>query len=167
MEQLWSPWRSEYIGTADDRNASGCFLCDCASATENSRENLVVARFEHCFVVMNRYPYNAGHLLIAPYVHHEDLATLDPSVASNIMSVVQKTVAITQQVLSPHGINVGANLGRHAGAGIPDHLHFHTVPRWNGDTNFMPVLADVKVVSDDLFSTWERFVRAFAESAHV
>ncbi|MBS1562438.1 MAG: HIT domain-containing protein [Bacteroidetes bacterium] len=165
MDQLWSPWRSEYIGTADERNEQGCFLCRCAEATEISLASLVVARFEHCFVVMNRFPYNAGHLLVAPNVHHADLATLDPAIAASMMSVLQTAVRVTQHVLAPHGINVGANLGRHAGAGVPDHLHLHTVPRWNGDTNFMPVLADVKVVSEDLPSTWARFAKAFAELA--
>jgi len=114
---------------------------------------------------MNRFPYNAGHLLISPTIHHADLATLDPAIASSLMSVLQLSVRVTQRVLAPQGMNVGANLGRPAGAGVPDHLHFHTVPRWNGDTNFMPVLADVKVVSEDLPTTWARFAEAFAELA--
>lgn len=163
MDRLWSPWRSEYIGTADESNEQGCFLCACAALPEITFQTLVVARFEHCFVVMNRFPYNAGHLLIAPAIHHADLATLDPTIAASLMSVLQLSARVTQRVLAPHGLNVGANLGRAAGAGVPDHLHFHTVPRWNGDTNFMPALADVKVVSEELSSTWSRFAEAFAE----
>ncbi|CAN5552439.1 HIT domain-containing protein [soil metagenome] len=163
MDGIWSPWRSEYIGTADERNEQGCFLCACAATQEITYETLVVARFDHCFVVMNRFPYNAGHLLIVPTTHHADLATLDPTVAASLMSALQLSVRVSQHVMAPHGMNVGANLGRAAGAGVPDHLHFHTVPRWNGDTSFMPVLADVKVVSEDLPITWARFAKAFVE----
>lgn len=164
MEQLWSPWRSEYIGSAHSQNEGTCFLCDCAAEVGPSFASLVVGSFEHCIVLLNRYPYNAGHLLIAPRVHTGDLATLDPVIATSIMDVLQRSIAITQKVLQPHGMDVGANLGRYAGAGVPDHLHFHIVPRWSGDTNFMPVLAETKVVSSELRTTWEAFSNAFAEA---
>ncbi len=164
MQQLWSPWRSTYIQSSDERNAEGCFLCACAAASEDTPDNLVVARFPSTIVVMNRFPYNAGHLLVAPKEHHGDLATLGTDQAHELIRVVQTSLRVIDHVMHPHGCNVGANLGRGAGAGVPDHLHIHAVPRWNGDTNFMPVLADVKVVSDDLVDQWQRFHDAFAES---
>ncbi len=163
MEQLWSPWRSAYIHAGDERESSGCFLCHCAQQRGADLDSLVVAAFVHCVVVMNRYPYNAGHLLIAPRIHEGALEALPKIVAAEMMEVLQRTVEVTNAVLHPHGCNVGANLGRHAGAGVPDHLHFHVVPRWSGDTNFMPVLAEVKVVSDSLEQMWHQFSAAFAE----
>lgn len=162
MEQLWSPWRSAYINGAVSAAGNGheCFLCRCATE-QVGLDWLVVARFEHCYVVMNRYPYNAGHLLVAPYGHHGDLGTLDPAVAQEVMVVLQAAIRITGQVLGAHGCNVGANLGRAAGAGVPDHLHLHVVPRWAGDTNFMPVIADIKVISDQMAELHHRFAAAF------
>jgi ATP adenylyltransferase len=163
MERMWSPWRSAYITSADERNAQGCFLCDCAQASTSSEENLLVGTSEHCIVVMNRYPYNAGHLLIAPKRHCGDLTELHADEATDLMTTVQKCVRIMNDVLKPHGANLGANLGRHAGAGVPDHLHVHIVPRWSGDTNFMPILADVKVVSEDLHRIWRDLRTAFEQ----
>lgn len=162
MEQLWSPWRSTYIRSADERNAEGCFLCNCAAATEPNVDDLVVARYQHSVVVMNRFPYNAGHLLVAPIAHEGDLRALPPEVAHELMDVMQLSIDALDEVLQPHGCNVGANLGRHAGAGVPDHLHIHVVPRWSGDTNFMPVLADVKMISDSLEELWHQLRDAFA-----
>jgi ATP adenylyltransferase len=161
MDQLWSPWRSNYITSADEQNAEGCFLCRCADSNELSLENLVVARFEHVFVVMNRYPYNAGHLLIAPKEHTGELSTLSKEVAHQLMEITQLSLRVTESVMKPHGCNVGANLGRLAGAGVPDHLHIHTVPRWSGDTNFMPTIAETKMMSNSLEELWAKFCDAF------
>lgn len=160
MEQLWSPWRSTYIRSADERNAEGCFLCNCAAAEPNV-DDLVVAKFAHTVVVMNRFPYNAGHLLVAPIVHEGDIRALPAEVAHELMDVVRIAIDVLEEVLHPHGCNVGANLGRHAGAGVPDHLHIHVVPRWSGDTNFMPVLADVKMISDSLEELWQQIREGF------
>lgn len=161
MDQLWSPWRSKYIASAAEQDADGCFLCRCAESTEMSLENLVVARFEHVFVVMNRYPYNAGHLLVAPKEHTGELSTLSTEVAHQMMEVTQLALRITETVMNPHGCNIGANLGRAAGAGVPDHLHMHTVPRWSGDTNFMPTIAETKMMSNSLEELWAKFRDAF------
>lgn len=113
-------------------------------------------------MVLNRFPYNAGHLLVAPKVHEGNIENLSQSVAAELIAMIQRSVRVVKAELSAHGVNVGANLGRASGAGVPDHLHVHIVPRWNGDTNFMPVLADVKVVSDSLDAMWNRLCLAFA-----
>lgn len=160
MEQLWSPWRSEYIQSAHQNSDEQCFLCDCSKCGVNE-DSLVVASFDHSFVVLNKFPYNAGHLLIAPKVHQAELAVLDEEIARELMSVLQLSLRITNTILKPHGCNVGANLGRAAGAGVPQHLHLHIVPRWNGDTNFMPTVGDVKVVSESMVKLWDQFANAF------
>ena len=162
MHNLWSPWRSIYIETPREDRDDGCFLCDAASSRENTVDNLVVARFPQTFVVLNRYPYNAGHLMVVPNVHEGDLAALDEAVATEIMQSVRKALTVMNNVLHPHGVNVGANLGEHAGAGVPGHLHIHLVPRWSGDTNFMPTIAETKVASAALEELWTTFSKAFA-----
>ncbi len=163
MERMWSPWRSHYVGAADASNDSGCFLCECGSAPEGTPENLVVAQFEHCVVVLNRYPYNAGHLLIAPRDHVAEFEALENSVAVQMTLVTQQAIRVLNQIIHPHGFNFGANLGRSAGAGVPDHVHWHLVPRWNGDTNFMPTIGDTKVMSHALEDLWEQFSRGFSQ----
>lgn len=140
--------------SAEALNAEGCFLCQCAADSERTASNLVVARTDRTIVVMNRYPYNAGHLLVAPIEHHGDLATLADASAMDLMRTTQQSIVAVQRVMHPHACNVGANLGIDAGAGVPDHLHMHIVPRWRGDTNFMPVLADVKMVGSRLEELW-------------
>ncbi|MBU3741780.1 MAG: HIT domain-containing protein [Candidatus Kapabacteria bacterium] len=160
MEQLWSPWRSQYLQRGAEAHEA-CFLCTAASAQEPSIDMLVVARFASTMVVMNRYPYNAGHLLVAPVDHLGDLALLDRSIANELMETTQTALRVVHRVLSPHGCNVGINLGVDAGAGVPDHLHVHIVPRWRGDTNFMPVLADVRMVGTRLEELWHSYVEAF------
>ncbi len=166
MHQLWSPWRSQYIQTFSDpaKHTTGCFLCDAFNEgnTAHDAETLVVARRKHCFVIMNLYPYNAGHILVVPNRHVGQLHLLSDEELTNLMHTIREGEQALQSVFAPHGMNVGANLGREAGAGLPDHLHFHLVPRWNGDTNFMPVLADIKVVSESLAETREKLERAFA-----
>jgi ATP adenylyltransferase len=165
MEQIWSPWRSHYIqsftGKADDADEE-CFLCAAAKTKgENDKELLIVGRREHCFIIMNCYPYNAGHLLITPYRHVGDFSGMNGEELSCIMNTLQETAEILEKLLKPHGYNIGANLGRVAGAGLPGHIHFHIVPRWNGDTNFMPVLADVKVVSEAMEEMQEKLHAEF------
>lgn len=167
MEQLWSPWRSSYIAASAERSADGCFLCAAANEDADDRSVLVVARFPSTIVVLNRYPYNAGHLLIAPTEHVAGLAEVSSDHAHELMDVTQTALRVLEQELHPHGVNVGANLGSAAGAGVPGHLHVHLVPRWNGDTNFMPVIGEVKVVSEQLDEMWKRFTTAFREAASV
>lgn len=165
MQTLWSPWRSQYIQSLNDSPSEkdlGCFLCNGFSQPEHDHENLIVARREHCFVVMNRFPYNAGHLLVAPNRHVGELTLLEDSELSNIMLVIKESSEVLTSVFKSHGINIGANLGRAAGAGLPDHVHFHLVPRWNGDTNFMPIFADVKIVSESMDNIKQKLTTAFA-----
>lgn len=164
MEQLWSPWRSQYIqtfGTAKEE--SECFLCAAAQLREETEQRLVIARGASCFAVMNKFPYNAGHLMVAPIRHIGELDALSHEELSEIMTLIRHSSEVLRHVFNPHGFNIGANLGRAAGAGLPGHLHFHLVPRWNGDTNFMPILADVKVVSESLAETRERMAAVFGE----
>ncbi|MDZ4746321.1 MAG: HIT domain-containing protein [bacterium] len=161
MNSLWSPWRSQYVGSSDEREKGECFLCRCAAQPEPTFDNLVVARFTSTMVVMNRYPYNAGHLLIAPYEHQGELTALSTLQSHELMDVLSLAVRVTQEVLKPQGCNVGANLGSVAGAGVPNHLHLHTVPRWLGDTNFMPTVADTKVMSQSMEDLWIKFREAF------
>lgn len=152
-QQLWAPWRLSYVQNTEpaDQPRPSCFLCDYRDrpATEDAG-NLVVLRSEHSLVVLNRFPYNNGHLLIAPLSHKADVRELDDAEILDASHLLQKMVSVLEQAVTPDGFNVGLNLGRVAGAGLPGHLHWHIVPRWNGDTNFMPVLADTKVIPQSL-----------------
>jgi len=155
MDRLWAPWRLHYVTTAAAApKASVCFLCDGVAASDD-RGNLIVHRGPHSAVFLNLYPYNNGHLLVAPLAHKSTLAELNPDELLDLQLVVRRCVAVLQDRLNPDGFNVGLNLGRSAGAGLPGHLHWHVVPRWNGDTNFMPVLGDAKVISQSLEALYE------------
>jgi ATP adenylyltransferase len=161
VERLWTPWRRAFVegAGADDGNVA-CFLCALPSE-DDDRSNFIVDRTERVFVLLNLYPYNSGHLMIVPYAHSADLATLDARIAADMMRETQRCVGILQHVYRPHGFNIGMNLGRPAGAGVPDHLHIHVVPRWNGDTNFMPVLGSTKVLPETLDQTYARLEPLF------
>lgn len=167
--QLWSPWRSQYIQSVSDspERSTGCFLCDAYNGGNpvNDAATLVVARREHCFVIMNRYPYNSGHIMVTPNRHVGNLDDLHDDELTELMFTVREAKRVLEQVFKPHGMNMGANFGRVAGAGLPDHIHIHLVPRWNGDVNFMPVLADVRVISESLEETHQKLVQAFAGTA--
>ena len=141
--------------------ATGCFLCQKPRESEDER-NLIVARRERVYAVLNLYPYNTGHVLVAPYQHGGDLVALAPETAADLMALTQVVVGALRGEYRPDAFNVGMNLGRPAGAGVPDHLHVHIVPRWNGDTNFMPVLAETKVLPESLEQTYARLSRALA-----
>jgi ATP adenylyltransferase len=157
VDRLWTPWRRAFIeAAADGTNATGCFLCDHAADPANDRQNFVLMRSERAFALLNLYPYNSGHLMIAPYLHTGDLAALDPDIAAELMHVTQRSIRALQAAYRPHAFNVGMNLGKVAGAGLPDHLHIHVVPRWNGDSNFMPIVAETKVLPETLDQTYER-----------
>jgi ATP adenylyltransferase len=156
VERLWTPWRRAFLeGTADTAD-TGCFLCGHAADAHHDRENLVLGRGEAVFVLLNLYPYNSGHLMVAPYVHSGDLANLDQRIAAELMAMTQRSVAALGRAYAPEAFNIGMNLGKAAGAGVPDHLHVHVVPRWIGDTNFMPVAANTKVLPETLEQTYER-----------
>ena len=154
-EQLWAPWRLSYIVTTKDHQPDGCFFCQYAARPEADRENLVVSRGKKTLTVLNRYPYNNGHLLIAPLAHKANLEDLDDDELVEQMHVLQTMTGLIRRTMSADGFNIGVNLGKVAGAGIPGHLHWHLVPRWTGDTNFMPVLANLNVIPQSLTALYE------------
>lgn len=151
QERLWAPWRLAYIKSENPTPQPECFLCHyLAQDTASDAGNLVVRRGQHTVTVLNRYPYNNGHLLIAPQRHVAELSDLDDGTSLEIMHEMQRLVTELRRKLNADGFNCGLNLGHVAGAGLPGHLHWHIVPRWNGDTNFMPVLANIKVIPQSL-----------------
>ena len=152
MEYLWAPWRIEYIQAGTE---GGCILCQ--KPRENKDEaNFILYRGQHSFMIMNAFPYNPGHVMVAPYRHVANLEDLRDEEAMELFDVVKKGVGLLKEVIRPTGFNIGLNLGKVAGAGIAAHLHAHIVPRWQGDTNFMPVLADTKVVSEAVSGTYKK-----------
>ncbi len=158
-ETLWAPWRLNYIANAADKNtieppASGCFLCRYRDDSHDA-QNYVVDRSEHSLIVLNRFPYNNGHLLIAPREHKATLDELTDAELLDLQVQLRRMVKLLSLVMGAEGFNVGLNLGRVAGAGLPGHLHWHIVPRWNGDVNFMPVIADAKVISQSLDALYQ------------
>jgi ATP adenylyltransferase len=159
VERLWTPWRRPFV-EGGDRRKDDCFLCTIA-AQHDDRANLVLWRGPLAFVLMNLYPYTNGHLLVAPYLHHADLATLESSIANELMALTQRSVDVLHRAYRPEALNVGMNLGKAAGAGLPDHLHTHIVPRWNGDTSFMTVVGDTRVLPETLEETYERLLPVF------
>jgi len=154
MERLYSPWRSHYIETYDKQDK--CFLCLAGENPNEDDNRLVLYRGEKAFIIMNLYPYNAGHLMVAPYKHIGDYTQLDKETLLEISLLTQLSIKALKKAINPDGFNLGYNLGRVAGAGLETHLHNHIVPRWNGDTNFMPVLGEVKVISQDLKELYKR-----------
>jgi ATP adenylyltransferase len=162
MERLWTPWRRAFVEGAANITSDACFLCAAAAAHKDS-ENLILFRAHSSFVLLNLYPYNSGHMMVAPYAHTGDLANLDGSIAAELMLTTQRCIDVLQRVYRPDGCNVGMNLGKAAGAGVPDHLHLHIVPRWNGDTNFMPVLSNTKVLPESLDQTYARLSPLFQD----
>ncbi len=162
MDRLWAPWRAQYIQENSNKAApsdDACFLCrSLASDTSLDRNNLLVWRSLHAAVFLNRYPYNSGHLLVAPIVHVGSLVGLEGDQLIGPIEAVRRAVSALDRILRPQGYNIGLNLGKAAGAGLPGHLHWHIVPRWDGDTNFMPVLGNTKVIVESLFEFYDRLV---------
>jgi ATP adenylyltransferase len=156
-EQLWAPWRLEYIRTADEQ--PGCVFC--LAAEGDDEERLVVHRGERAFVLLNKFPYASGHLMVAPYRHGIGFGDLEEGEAAEVHRLASRGMQALAAEYAPDGYNLGWNLGRVAGAGVLDHVHLHVVPRWNGDTNFMPVLADVKVLPEHLTESRRRLASAF------
>jgi ATP adenylyltransferase len=148
-ERIWAPWRFAYVKDATKAEQQGCIFC--VKPDEGDDEaNLIVHRGERCFVILNLFPYTNGHLMVAPYEHHSSLADLDAETVAEMMSLTQRAIGALEESYSPHGYNIGFNQGRVAGAGVEHHIHMHVVPRWGGDTNFMPVLADTRVMPQSL-----------------
>jgi ATP adenylyltransferase len=160
MRNLYAPWRMAYIGAPQQ---PGCLFCRTFDASpDDDRENLVVRREATALAMMNRFPYNNGHLMVAPRAHRGSLTGLDDDQLLAVMRLTRTSISVLEEVMSPEAFNVGVNIGRAAGAGVPGHVHVHIVPRWNGDTNFMPVLGEVKVINEHLEATWEKLAAAFA-----
>jgi ATP adenylyltransferase len=154
---LWAPWRLEYIGSAGEQE--GCIFCGALEGSDE--EGLVVHRGEQAFALLNKFPYSSGHLMIAPRRHVGEFGALEDDEALEIHRLAALGIEGLRRVYSPEGFNLGWNLGRAAGAGVVDHVHLHVVPRWVGDTNFMPVLADVKVLPEHLQETRRRLADAW------
>ena len=159
MKIMWAPWRIEYISSPKH---DGCIFCDFPKENRD-KERLILYRGEHCFIIMNNYPYNPGHVMIAPYRHVGKWEDLTDQELLEMMQLSQLVIKALKKTMNPHGFNMGVNLGRVAGAGIDDHVHLHIVPRWNGDTNFMPVIADTKVIPESLEEAYDELKAAIDE----
>lgn len=162
MQPIWAPWRMEYV--LEDKTSTSseqCVFC-VGEDREEDRERQILYRGEHGFIVMNRYPYSNGHLLILPFRHVRDLSELTEEEGAELFRLLTLAREVLQKTLSPHGFNVGMNLGSAAGAGIPGHLHWHIVPRWQGDTNFMPVVGELRVIPQHLQRTYDMIAAGFA-----
>jgi ATP adenylyltransferase len=158
--RIWAPWRLPYVRDASKDTEAECIFC-AKPAEDDDEANLIIHRGERCFVILNLYPYTNGHLMIAPYDHLSTLQELDAETVAETMSLAQRAMAVLDQTYEPHGYNVGANQGRVAGAGYEGHIHLHVVPRWAGDTNYMPVLADTRVMPQSLDQSYEALKGAF------
>jgi ATP adenylyltransferase len=159
MDRLWTPWRLAYVTDAST-TAPACIFC--AAVEAGDREALVVHRGARAFVILNKFPYNNGHLMVVPVRHAGSLADLDEAELLELMTLAREAERVLTEVYRPHGFNLGINLGRPAGAGILDHLHLHVVPRWNGDTSFMTVFGDTRVLPEELPQTARRLRETFA-----
>jgi ATP adenylyltransferase len=156
MKSLWAPWRLPYLkGTKPDR----CIFC--VGKPADDRRRYILHRNQSTFVIMNIYPYSNGHLMVAPYEHASDFKALSPDALGELMVTTRQAISVLQAVYKPQGFNVGINLGKAAGAGIEEHLHVHIVPRWNGDTNFMSTVADLRVIPEDLRHAYDQLLPAF------
>ena len=160
MDYVWSPWRYKYLKEVESDSRPDCFFCDAVQRTDDEK-TLVVYRGKKAFIILNRYPYTSGHVMIVPYAHQDSLANLEAAAALEMMALAQRTEAVLRQVYSPQGINMGLNLGQAAGAGISEHLHMHVLPRWLGDSNFMTVISETRVLPETLDITWQRLHEAF------
>jgi len=147
MDRLWAPWRSKYLYLRKNKR---CIFCGNSKAGAFDRSRYIIERSDHSFSMLNLYPYNNGHMMVAPFRHVKDIASLSDEELSDIMKLVKKSLKTLDKRLKPHGYNIGMNLGKVSGAGFAGHIHVHIVPRWTGDTNFMPLLSHTKVVSESL-----------------
>ncbi|HUV15948.1 MAG TPA: HIT domain-containing protein [Pelolinea sp.] len=160
IDHIWSPWRMKYIGRM--KKDKGCIFCSAVSK-EDGVDNLIVIRGGKAFVILNRYPYTSGHVMVVPYAHASALDELDNATLMETMALIKQSIAAINAVYKPEGFNVGANLGAVAGAGIANHVHFHVVPRWGGDTNFMTSVGSTRVLPEDLCDTYQRLKDAWTK----
>lgn len=164
MKHLWAPWRLTFIESKPKEE--GCIFCLFPSE-DRDRERLILGRSASSFVILNKYPYNNGHLMVVPREHTADPCTLSDEAFDDLQRTLRLSIQVVREVLGPQALNVGMNLGAAAGAGIADHLHWHVVPRWAGDVNFMPVLAETRVIPEHLDATWEKLRPAFDEALGI
>ena len=160
IQPLWAPWRLQYILS---KKGDGCIFCE-KPREDKDRENLILYRGSRGFVIMNLYPYNNGHLMVVPYRHLFSITELVDEELLDLMRMTQHSVACLKEVYMPEGFNIGLNIGKVAGAGIEEHLHFHIIPRWVGDTHFMALLSEVRVISEHIMSTYDRLFPVFKKS---
>ncbi len=160
LDFLWSPWRYQYL-TAPER-ARGCIFCAMAASPERDEESLIVFRAKHNFIVLNRFPYTSGHLMVVPYRHAPELAGIDAETAAELMELARRAESRLRALYKPDGLNLGMNIGESAGAGIAGHIHMHVLPRWSGDANFMTTIGETRVLPEELTVTWSRLRAAFA-----
>lgn len=160
MENLWAPWRIEYIL---GKKPKGCIFCD-KPAESRDEENLILYRGKYHFIIMNAFPYNNGHMMVVPYRHTDTLSGWQPEERHEMMELADLGVELLRKLMRPDGFNLGINMGLVAGAGVADHIHLHVVPRWNGDTNFMPVLSDTRVISEALRATYGKLKEKLEET---
>ena len=159
FEKLWAPWRMKYIEGINGKNDGECIFCE-KPKEDNDKKNFIIYRGKKCFVILNIFPYNNGHLLVVPYEHTSEIKDLDSETMLELMKTTNIVIETIKKTMRPDGFNIGMNLGRTAGAGIQEHLHMHIVPRWNGDTNYMPVIGCTKVISESLEDAYEKLSKA-------
>jgi ATP adenylyltransferase len=159
-QRIWAPWRLDYVKDASKDIEEECIFC-AKPQDDDDEANLILHRGERCFVILNKFPYTNGHLMVAPYAHVASLPEIDVETIAEMMGLAQRAMTVLERTYSPHGYNVGFNQGRVAGAGVEHHIHMHVVPRWGGDTNFMPVLADTRVMPQTLEQSYEALVGSF------
>jgi len=158
MNHLWTPWRMKYIES--DHKEEGCVFCN-AQAREDGTSNLIAFRGEQAFVILNLYPYTSGHLMVVPFDHVATLENLDPATRAEMMELTSQCMNVLKKIYRPQGFNMGANIGKAAGAGVPGHIHIHIVPRWGGDTNFMSTLGETRVLPEAIEDTYRRVREGF------
>ena len=157
MDYLWTPWRYAYVSTAE--KVSSCVFCDAVNAGDDEKVRIVY-RGQHCFVILNAFPYTPGHVMIVPYAHLDELQKLPSEAASEMMALSQRMETVLRELYRPDGLNLGVNIGKSAGAGVADHLHLHVLPRWTGDANFMTSVAETRILPETLDETWKRMTAA-------
>jgi ATP adenylyltransferase len=157
MDYLWTPWRYAYVTSTE--KTGGCIFCD-AVKTGDDAKALIVYRGQHCFVILNAYPYTPGHVMIVPYAHLDELRKLPPEAANEMMQLSQRMESVLRELYHPDGINLGMNIGKAAGAGVAGHIHMHVLPRWVADANFMSVVGETRILPETLEETWKRMTAA-------
>ncbi len=161
MKVVWAPWRMEYVGS--DQEREGCIFCPGHDRAQDEKK-LILYRGEWSIVLMNRFPYSNGHLLVAPLRHISSFDALSQDEKLDLLNMVERSLSALKEVMDPAGFNIGMNLGKVAGAGVEDHMHFHVVPRWSGDTNYMTVLGEVRIIPEHIRATYEKLLPFFKES---